>query len=95
MALAWWVLEKTGSVAAVAALAAVDRPEVWHVHLASTVFVLVEAFFHPADSAAAPQITPAKALPSGNSLTSLGSQLAGVVGPALGAGVFSILPYGD
>lgn len=130
IALAWWVLEETGSprtmgavlvfsftpmllfllvggivvdrlprigvmlasdlirgvlVAGIAALAVSDSLEIWHVFLASTVFGLVDAFFQPAYAAAVPQVTPAEALPSANSLTSLSQQVIGIGGPALGA----------
>jgi MFS family permease len=135
VALAWWVLEATGSAAAmgtvlifssapmlvfllaggvavdrlprlrvmlgtdlvngavmlaVAALAAAQRLEIWHVYAASAVFGLAEAFFFPAYQAAVPELTPAQALPSANSLTSLSQQLAGIVGPAIGAGVVGL-----
>jgi MFS family permease len=135
VALAWWVLEATGSAAAmgtvlvfssvpmllfllaggvavdrlprlrvmlgtdlvngavmlvVAALAATGRLEIWHVYVASAVFGLAEAFFFPAYQAAVPELTPASALPSANSLTSLSQQLAGIVGPALGAGIVAV-----
>lgn len=130
IALAWWVLEKTGSatamgtvmivsmvpmilfllvggvavdrmhrlrvmvtsdtlngtiVAVVAALAYLGQLEVWHVYIASAVFGLVEAFFYPAYTAAVPELCPAEALPSANSLTGLSYQLTGIIGPGLGA----------
>jgi DHA3 family tetracycline resistance protein-like MFS transporter len=135
VALAWWVLEETGSATAmgtvfifsftpmllfllvgglavdrlprlrvmlvadlvngavmliVAALAGLQLLEIWHVYAATTVFGLVEAFFFPAYSAAVPELTPPDLLPSANSLTSLSVQLAGVLGPALGAGIVAV-----
>ncbi len=72
-------------VAGIAALAVSDSLEIWHVFLASTVFGLVDAFFQPAYAAAVPQVTPAEALPSANSLTSVSQQAIGIGGPALGA----------
>jgi len=132
IALAWWVLEETGSaeamgkvllfsfapmllfllvggvvvdrlprlrvmfaadlvngavVGVLAYLAATGRLEVGHVYAASAVFGLAEAFFFPAYNASIPQIVPAEALPSANSLTSLSWQLSSVVGPALGAAI--------
>ncbi len=132
VALAWWVLQATGSAAAmgtvlifsftpmliflliggvavdrlprlrvmvvsdvasglvvlgVAALAAAGRLEVWHVYVASAAFGFLQAFFFPAYNAVVPELTPAEALPSANSLTSLSQQLAGILGPALGAWV--------
>ncbi len=128
--LSWWVLEKTGSAAAmgavavfslvpmllfllvggvvvdrlprfrimlasdavnacivglIAVLAQLHRLEVWHIYTASIVFGLAEAFFYPAYNASVPQVVPAEALPSANSLTSLSWQISGVAGPSLGA----------
>jgi MFS family permease len=130
VALAWWVLQATGSAAAmgtvlifsfapmllflliggvavdrlprlrvmfasdvasglvvliVAALAGLGRLQVWHVYIASMLFGFLQAFFFPAYSAVVPELTPAEALPSANSLTSLSQQLSGIVGPAIGA----------
>ncbi len=135
IALAWWVLEKTGSATAmstvlvvsflpmvlfllvggvvvdrlprfrvlfasdlingvvvgvVAALAAAGSLEIWHVYIAGAAFGVGEAFFFPAYSASIPQIVPAEALPSANSLTGLSQQITGVVGPALGAALVAL-----
>ncbi len=135
IALAWWVLEKTGSATAmgtvmivsfvpmilfllvggvvvdrlhrlrvmvasdllngiivttVAVLAYSNLLEIWHVYLAGAVFGLVEAFFYPAYTAAVPELTPAEALPSANSLTSLSYQLTGIIGPGLGATLIAL-----
>ena len=132
VALAWWVLQATGSAAAmgtvlifsfapmliflliggvavdrlprlrvmfvsdvasgvvvllVAALAAAQRLEIWHVYVASMAFGLLQAFFFPAFNAVVPDLTPPETLPSANSLTSLSQQLSGIVGPAVGAGM--------
>ncbi len=130
VALAWWVLEATGSAAAmgtvlifsftpmliflliggvavdrlprlrvmaasdlasgtvvlvVAVLAATQRLAIWHVYAASMIFGFLQAFFFPAYNAVVPDLAPAEALPSANSLTSLSQQLSGIVGPAIGA----------
>lgn len=74
-----------GVVTLIAGLAWAHQLAVWHVYIASTFFGLVEAFFFPAYTAAVPELTPRELLPSANSLTDLSRQLAGVVGPALGA----------
>lgn len=132
VALAWWVLEATGSAVAmgtvlifsftpmliflliggvavdrfprlrlmlasdvlravvvvVIALLAFNRQLVlWHVYVASVFFGFVDAFFQPAYAAVVPEVVPSEALPSANSLTSLSGQFAGVVGPAIGAGL--------
>lgn len=132
IALAWWVLEETGSAEAmgtvlmiafapmliflllggvmvdrlprlrvmfaadvlnglvvgiVAYLAAVDLLQVGHVYVASAIFGFSEAFFYPAYSASIPQLVPAEALPSANSLTSMSWQAASVLGPGLGAAI--------
>ncbi len=135
VALAWWVLEQTGSATAmgtvlifsfipmllflliggvavdrlprlrvmlgadvvsglvmlaVAGLAFAQRLEIWHLYVASMVFGFVEAFFFPAYQALVPELTSPELLPSANALTSLSIQLAGVVGPAIGAGVVAV-----
>ena len=135
IALAWWVLEATGSATAmgtvliftsvpmlifllfggvavdrfsrtrvmlasdlgrgvvvgiVALLAFGQRLELWHIYIASIVFGFVDAFFQPAFTALVPEVTPAVALTSANSLTSLSERLAGIVGPALGAVIVGI-----
>jgi MFS family permease len=127
VALALWVLEKTGSAAAmglvlictivpqvalslpggvlvdrfarlslmlasdllralmaslIAFLAASNRLELWHVLVVSAVFGAVEAVFYPAYTAAVPDVVPADALPSANSLRSISLELASIVGPA-------------
>ena len=135
IALAWWVLEKTGSAAAmgtvlifsflpmllflliggiavdrlprgrvmlasdvlrgaivafVAALAFAQTLEIWHVYAASMLFGFVDAFFQPAYTAIVPEIVPADALPSANSLTNLSRQITGVAGPMLGAAIVAL-----
>jgi DHA3 family tetracycline resistance protein-like MFS transporter len=132
LAMAWWILEQTGSavamsmvfvcsflptilfsliggvavdrysrlrvmlgsdlgrgliVAVVAALAAFQWLEVWHIYVARVLFGIVDAFFQPAYAAAVPEITPQQVLPSANALTELSEQATGVVGPALAAAV--------
>jgi len=72
-------------VALVAVLAHTDQLQLWHVYAVSVVFGLAEAFFFPAYTASVPQIVPPDELPSANSLTSLSWQLAGVIGPTIGA----------
>jgi MFS family permease len=135
IALAWWVLEATGSATAmgtvliftsapmlifllfggvavdrfsrtrvmlasdlgrgvvvgiVALLAFGQRLELWHIYVAGIVFGFVDAFFQPAFTALVPEVTPAAALTSANSLTSLSERLAGIVGPALGAVIVGV-----
>lgn len=135
IALAWWVLQKTGSAAAMGAVlvfssvpmlifllvggVATDRfprlrvmlisdilsglvvsfvallaftgwLEIWHIYIASILFGLVKAFFHPAYTATVPEITPKELLPSANSLTSLSQQGASIFGPAIAAGIVAI-----
>ena len=135
IALAWWVLEKTGSAAIMGTVlifstvpmlvflliggVAVDRfnraklmvasdllrglvvtiisvlayaqlLEVWHIFAASTIFGILDAFFQPAYTSIVPDLTPREVLPSANSLTSLSGQVAGVVGPALGAALIAL-----
>ncbi len=73
----------------VATLAYSKVLEIWHVYAASIFFGFVEAFFQPAYTALVPDILPKETLPSANSLTSISGQMAGVVGPALGALIVS------
>ncbi len=135
LALAWWVLEKTNSPAAmsavlifsiapmliflllggvavdrfprvpvmvisdgvrglvtlvVALLAFADPLEIWHLFLLSLIFGIVDSFFTPAYIAAVPEFTPATALTSANSLTSLSLQAGRIVGPGIGAVLVSL-----
>jgi MFS family permease len=135
IALAWWVLQKTGSATAMATVlifafapmvlfsllggVVVDRfsrlhvmlaadvvrggtavvlgllafrggLEIWHVYLFSLVFGLVEAFFHPAYTAAVPAVVPEADLPSANSLSSLSIQAGRIAGPPLGAALIAL-----
>lgn len=135
IALAWWVLEKTGSALAMGAvmifgavpmlifllvggvtvdrvnrawllflsdlgrgvimvaatwLVGTDRLEIWMVYVGSLIFSFADAFFMPAYTALVPELTPKDDWPSANSLSSLGSQLSRVVGPALGGLLVSL-----
>lgn len=56
----------------------------------SIIFGIVDAFFNPAYVATVPQVVPSDARPSANSLTTLSGEFAGVVGPAIGAGIVAI-----
>lgn len=130
IALAWWVLEKTGSAVAmggvfifstlplllflliggvlvdrfprlwlmffsdliragvltlISILAYRDTLAIWHIYLLSLVSGFAEAFFQPAYRALVPDITPDPDLTSANALTSLSTQAAGIIGPAIGA----------
>jgi DHA3 family tetracycline resistance protein-like MFS transporter len=132
IALAWWVLEETGSAAAMgtvlavrtvpelvfllvggvavdrfsrlgvmlladvlraaivgllAALAWADALTLAHVLAASALFGAVTAFFYPAYQAVIPDLLPAEALTSANSLRGLGNRAMGLVGPAVGAAI--------
>jgi len=64
--------------------------QVWHFFALSIIFGFVEAFFQPAYTALMPVIVPAEDLPSANSLKNLGLQLAGIIGPVLGATLISL-----
>lgn len=56
----------------------------------SVIFGIVDAFFNPAYVATVPQVVPSDARPSANSLTTLSGEIAGVVGPAIGAGIVAL-----
>jgi MFS family permease len=135
IALAWWVLEKTGSAVAmgsvfifstlplllflliggvlvdrlprlwlmllsdlvragvmiiISILAYRDTLTIWHIYLLIMVSGFAEAFFQPAYRALVPEITPETDLTSANSLTSLSSQAAGIIGPAIGAWIVTL-----
>lgn len=135
IALAWWVLQKTGSATAMGTVliftsvpmvvfllvggVAVDRfhrPRVmllsdlirgsvvaliavlmWQdvltlemIYGLAIVFGVVDAFFQPAYIATVPQVVPPEFRPSANSLTALSGEFAGVIGPAIGAGIVSL-----
>lgn len=135
LALAWWVLEKTGSTVAMgtvfivsivpmlvflliggvfvdrfprlwlmvisdavravvmglmAVLAFSNQLTIWHVYLFSLIAGFVDAFFQPAYRAAVPEVTPEDDLNSANSLTSLGGQFAGIVGPLASAAIVAV-----
>jgi len=77
-------------VSLVALLAFTGWLEVWHIYLASILFGLVKAFFHPAYTATVPEITPKDMLPSANSLTSLSQQGASIIGPAIAASIVAL-----
>jgi MFS family permease len=77
-------------VVLVAYLASTKSLEIWHIYIASIFFGFVEAFFQPAFTALVPVIVPEKSLPSANSLTNLSGQVAGMIGPAMGAALISL-----
>jgi MFS family permease len=77
-------------VLAVAWLAYAKTLEIWHIYAASMLFGFVEAFFQPAFTALVPVIVKEPSLPSANSLTILSGQMAGIIGPALGASLISL-----
>jgi MFS family permease len=59
----------------------------WQLVALSVVFGTAETFSFPAYGAAIPDLLPATALPSANALRSLSVRMAGIAGPALGAGI--------
>ncbi len=69
----------------IAVLVYTDRLEMPIVYGVTIAFGFVDAFFQPAYSALIAEIIPRDDLPSANSLTILSWQLAGIVGPSLGA----------
>src|SRR5215208_2209010 len=75
---------------AVAVLAICDLLQVWHLYLLNLVFGVVDAFFQPAYTAAIPDLVNDDDLPSANVLTSMGSQIGRIAGPALGVAVISV-----
>jgi MFS family permease len=78
------------AVGLMAALAFADALQVWHIYIISLIFGLLDAFFLPAYRAAVPELTPAEILPSANSLTSLSSEISGIIGPAIGGGLVAL-----
>jgi MFS family permease len=72
-------------VIGVALLIVADRLEFWHLVVLSGAFGIVDAFFHPAYTAAIPDLVVGDDRSSANSLTHLSRRLARLVGPAVGA----------
>jgi len=77
-------------VAAISFLAFSNLLVIWHLYLFSVAFGFVEAFFQPAYVALVPEITPSAGLTSANSLTTLSAEMAGIVGPAIGAALVAL-----
>lgn len=69
----------------VAVLAAMDALALWHLFTLSALFGVVGAFFSPAFTATIPDIVPAPALTSANSLRSLAPRLPASPGQLLAA----------
>ncbi|GER91056.1 MFS transporter [Dictyobacter vulcani] len=135
IALAWWVLEKTGSATAmgtvlicstipmllcllfggvavdrlprvslmltsdllrggvvllIALLAFQQRLELWQIFIMSTLFGIVQAFFYPAYTALLPDLVPAEMLPGANSLRSISTKAAGLIGPAIAGTIIAL-----
>jgi MFS family permease len=59
--------------------------QLWELFVLSALFGVVEAFFYPAYSALIPDLVTSEILPSANSLRTIGTNMAQVVGPAIGA----------
>ncbi|MEZ4732402.1 MAG: MFS transporter [Caldilineaceae bacterium] len=83
-------LVRGGIVSLIGVLALLGHLQLWHIYLASLLFGLVEALFHPAYRATIPAVVPATALPSANALSSFSVQAGRVVGPALGTGIVAL-----
>jgi hypothetical protein len=81
---------RSGTAVALAVLAFRGELAIWHVYLFSLLFGLVEAFFHPAYTAAVPAVVPESDLPSANSLGSLSLQAGRIAGPPLGAALITL-----
>lgn len=77
-------------VTVIALMAFSQTLEVWHIYIAGALFGFVDAFFQPAYVATVPDLTPPDFLTAANSLTVLSRQLAGVAGPAFGAGIVAL-----
>ncbi len=80
-----------GVVFVFAALVATNRIEMWHVYGLAVIFGSVSAFFDPAQQALIPNLVSKEELIAANSLSTLTTQMAHVLGPAL-AGVLIAIP---
>jgi hypothetical protein len=78
------------AVGLMATLAFTNMLQVWHIYVIGLIYGSVDAFFRPAYRAVVPELIPAESLPSANSLTSLGGELSGIAGPAIGAGLVAL-----
>jgi MFS family permease len=59
--------------------------QLWQLVVESLIFGIVEGFFNPALMSLPPELVANEELPSANALISLSLNLAGLIGPALGA----------
>jgi len=78
-------LARMAVVSIIAVLIATDALELWHLVALSAAFGIVDAFFHPAYTAAIPDLVAGDDRSSANSLTHLSRRLARLAGPAVGA----------
>jgi DHA3 family tetracycline resistance protein-like MFS transporter len=79
-----------GVIALIAALAFMQWLELWHIFVLSAIFGTVDAFFYPAYAALVPDLVPGELLPSANSLRSISTQVALLIGPAIAAGIIAL-----
>jgi DHA3 family tetracycline resistance protein-like MFS transporter len=77
-------------VIAIAFLVATDAVGLGHLVILNVVFGIVAAVFLPTWSAIVPELVPAEDRSSANALATLATRVAGIVGPALGAGLIAL-----
>jgi DHA3 family tetracycline resistance protein-like MFS transporter len=77
-------------VIAIAVLVATNEVGLGHLVILNVVFGVVAAMFLPTWSAIVPELVPAEDRSSANALATLATRVAGIVGPALGAGLVAL-----
>jgi MFS family permease len=83
-----------GRGVAVVALAALSFLHLLHVEYLlglALLFGFADAFFMPAYQSIAPELVATEALPSANALSGLSRQMSGLIGPALGAALVTVV----
>jgi MFS family permease len=83
-------LLRGGLMAFVALLAWREALALWHLFGVAALFGLAAALFAPAYTAVVPDLLPAEALPSANSLRSLGRRFGGIAGPVIGGTLVAV-----
>jgi DHA3 family tetracycline resistance protein-like MFS transporter len=77
-------------VAGITVLVATNAVGLGHLVILNIVFGVVAAVFLPTWSAVLPELVPAEDRSSANALATLATRVAGIVGPALGAGLVAL-----
>ena len=83
-------LIRGGVVIMIAFLAFQQWLQLWQIFALNTLFGTVDAFFSPSYRALVPDLMPTEVLSSANSLTSISTDVAQFIGPAIGALIIAL-----